>query len=240
MTHERSPMDDATRHRECWERLPWLVNETLDAREHARIEAHLRACRECQEELALQRNVRDAIRSEEPVILAPQAALQKLMQRIDTDETSTDVEAPGREGAGPSPRTAVRWPRWVAVAAGLQGAAIALLLLNQWRTPAEDLLNAPRFTTLSEPEAGAGPVIRVVFAAGVALNDVNAILRSVDAQIVAGPSEAGVYTLALRTGTADVRPDRIGDALDMNNALARLRADSRVLFAESALTRTAP
>ena len=71
----------------------------------------------------------------------------------------------------------------------------------------------------------------------MALDDVNAMLRSVDAQIVAGPSEAGVYTLALRRRSDAAAT---GDAAVIDAALLRLRADARVLFAESAVTRSAP
>jgi hypothetical protein len=70
------------------------------------------------------------------------------------------------------------------------------------------------------------PVIRVVFAGNVALDDMGRVVRSVDAQIIAGPSEAGVYTLGLATGAAD-EPG-------INKALAQLRADTRVKFAEPA------
>ena len=77
--------------------------------------------------------------------------------------------------------------------------------------------------------AASGPVIRLVFHTGVALQDVNALLRAVDAQVVAGPSEAGVYTIALKDRRATP---------DIDAALARLRADPRVLFAEAALARS--
>ena len=76
------------------------------------------------------------------------------------------------------------------------------------------------------------PVIRVVFAGNVALDDMNRVLRSVDAQVIAGPSEAGVYTLGLAPSTAG------GSGVDQ--ALAQLRADSRVRFAEPADAYEAP
>ena len=77
-----------------------------------------------------------------------------------------------------------------------------------------------------------GPVIRVVFAGNVALDDMNRVLRGIGAQIIAGPSEAGVYTLGLAAGSAD----RSG----VEKAIAQLRTDGRVLFAEPALASEAP
>ena len=221
-------------HRECWEQIPWLVNDTLDPGEHSRIEPHLRDCRECQEELKEQQRVRAAMRADAPIVLAPQTALQKLMQRIDAHEAAapcTEAETSQRDLAAPSVRSA-RWPRWVAVAAAVQGVVVALVLATQQR---DDVLQAPRFETLTTEPAvrAAGPVLRVVFEAGVPVSDVNAVLRSVGAQIIAGPSEAGVYTLALKLDGAQMEAGT--DA-----ALAQLRADARVLFAETAVTRTTP
>jgi hypothetical protein len=77
-----------------------------------------------------------------------------------------------------------------------------------------------------------GPVIRVVFAGNVALDDMNRVLRGIGAQIIAGPSEAGVYTLGLAAGTADKS--------GVEKAIAQLRADGRVMFAEPALASEAP
>jgi hypothetical protein len=252
MTHDNdSPLSPA-RHRECWGQIPWIANGTLAPHEangtlapheYERIEAHLRACRECQDELDVQQRVRDAMRADDAVVLAPQSALQKLMQRIDAEHAPPEVDAP----PGDAPATPVQTPsrssrssrssRWLAIAAAVQAVAIAWLLAAQLRS-ADEASTEPRFETLTQPRVVPdGPVIRVVFAAEAALGDVNAILRSVDAQIVAGPSEAGVYTLALEPAPGDAES---GDMAVIDAALLRLRADGRVLFAESAMSRTAP
>ena len=49
------------------------------------------------------------------------------------------------------------------------------------------------------------------------------LLRSVDAQVIAGPTEAGVYTLRLDTGAA-MRPPSPDSP--------QVRADGSVIFAE--------
>ncbi len=77
-------------HGECWNMLPWIANESAAAKDVARVEAHLRDCPECQQELEFQRELRSAIRAEDAVVLAPQTSLQKLMQRIDTVEDIND------------------------------------------------------------------------------------------------------------------------------------------------------
>jgi hypothetical protein len=70
--------------------------------------------------------------------------------------------------------------------------------------------------------------MRVVFRRDVAVAEVNALLRQLPAQIVAGPSEAGVYTLAVPVANPNTA-DKKKVAADL---LARVRADTRVLFAE--------
>ncbi|MGH8238558.1 MAG: hypothetical protein ACREXP_16255, partial [Steroidobacteraceae bacterium] len=76
------------------------------------------------------------------------------------------------------------------------------------------------------------PVVRVVFAGNIAHDVMNRLLRSIDAQIIAGPSEAGVYTLGLSASSSD--------KASADQAAAQLRADNRVMFAEVVITSEAP
>ena len=221
-------------HGECWNLLPWIANESAAAKDMARVEEHLRDCRECQEELNFQRQLREAIRSEEAIVLAPQTSLHKLMQRIDSAADMDDEHevAP----AAVEPVVARREParlRWLPIAAAVQGIAIAGLLAALW-SQSRDELTAGRYSVLTTPTAAVagGPVIRVVFGGNVALDDMNRVLRSIDAQIIAGPSEAGVYTLGLASGAADKS--------GVEKAIAQLRADGRVMFAEPAVASEAP
>jgi hypothetical protein len=221
-------------HGECWNLLPWIANESAAAKDMARVEEHLRDCRECQEELGFQRQLREAIRSEEAIVLAPQTSLQKLMQRIDsvadTDDEHEVAPAPAE------PVVARREParlRWLPIAAAVHGIAIAGLLAALW-SQSRDELAAGRYSVLTTPTAAVarGPVIRVVFGGNVALDEMNRVLRSIDAQIIAGPSEAGVYTLGLASAAADKS--------GVEKAIAQLRADGRVMFAEPAVASEAP
>ena len=221
-------------HGECWNLLPWIANESAAAKELARVEEHLRDCRECQEELTFQRQLREAIRSEEAIVLAPQTSLNKLMQRIDSAADMDDEQ--GVAPAAVEPVVARREParlRWLPIAAAVQGIAIAGLLAALW-SQSRDELTAGRYSVLTTPTAAVagGPVIRVVFGGNVALADINRVLRSIDAQIIAGPSEAGVYTLGLASGAADKS--------GVEKAIAQLRADGRVMFAEPAVASEAP
>lgn len=227
-------------HGECWNLLPWIANESAAPKDVARVEAHLNGCEECQKELEFQRQLRNAIRSEEAIVLAPQTSLQKLIRRIDgVEEVMTEcaaaqaTQAISAEVVSLTPREPTRWPaRWLPIAAAVQGIAITGLLTALW-FQSREALTEPRFTTLTTQAAVArGPVIRVVFAGSAALDEVNQVLRSIDAQIVAGPSEAGVYTLGLAADSSH--------GSNLEQAIARLRADGRIMFAEPAVATDSP
>jgi hypothetical protein len=221
-------------HGECWNLLPWIANESAAARDVARAEVHLRDCRECQEELEFQRQLRNAIRAEDAVVLAPQTSLQKLMQRIDTVEDIDDEpQATPADAVALPRRKPALWSRWLPIAAAVQGIVIAALLAALWMQ-SSDTLNEARYTMLVSPDkpVAHGQVIRVVFTGDVALDEMNRVLRSIDAQVIAGPSEAGVYTLGLAASAQDES--------QVNQALAQLRADSHVRFAERVATSEAP
>ena len=214
-------------HRYCWDLLPWVANERISAIDLRRIEPHLHECTACQKELATQRRLREVMRTEAPIVIAPQASFQKLLQRIDAQEDGEFLDT-SSVNARPSPvRARVRpAPRWLVVAASVQALIIGLLLAGGW-FQSQALLTAPRFTTLTTPASTPqGPVIRVVFRDQITVGELNAIVRSLDAHVVAGPSSAGVYTLQL---AGEHR-----SSADVEQLAAKLRLDTRVLFSEPA------
>lgn len=209
-------------HRECWELLPWVANDRVSPIDAARIAPHLQECESCRAELESQRRLRETIRAEEPLILAPQASFQKLMQRID-DHESRKRTLNEHEQVVPQSRA----PRWLAVAASIQAIAIALLLVLLWFESQEQMME-PRFATLASPATMAsGPVIRIVFREEVSVAELNQLLRALDAHIIAGPNTAGVFTLQLSAERATTEK--------VEAIAAELRADERVLFSEPAI-----
>src|SRR5215469_18262602 len=95
--------DVAMSHEETWLLLPWLANGRLSAAERVRAEQHVRACRECTREVALQRLWSEKLTEPERVTHAPGPSFRKLMQRIDAE-----AEAPV---AAPAPAPAARAAR---------------------------------------------------------------------------------------------------------------------------------
>jgi hypothetical protein len=214
-------------HQECWELLPWVVNGRLSSADAARVSEHLRECTHCSEELHVQQQLCEALRRDDAVLLAPQASLKKLWQRFDgvAPAAAGEAEPDAHDAVASVPAAGdadggnLRRLRGVLAAQTLL--IVGLLGLAGWQT--SERWHAPRFVTMTSPasaEARTGSV-RVVFMPAAAMQDVNPLLRSLHAEILAGPSSAGVFTLGLPTGVnADV-------------AARQLRSDPRVQFAEA-------
>ena len=210
-------------HEDCWKLLPWFVTGRLSASDQQRVERHLEECAACRAELAEQRELCLHIRRDEPLLLAPQASLQKMMARIDQGEPEVLLDEDA-DHVAPEPARTPRPRRWLAMAAAVQTIMIVFLLAFVGRQTAEDM-TAPKFNTLSSPAAPSvrGPILRVVFKPEMPASQMQSLLHSVHAQVVAGPTEAGVYTLQL---------DQKRDASEVSRTLEQVRADSNVIFAE--------
>ena len=207
-------------HEHAWQLLPWFVTGRLSNDDAQRIERHLETCAECRAELEAQRELAAAFRRDDPVMLAPQASLQKLLARVDRSVPESSEVIPTRK-----PRS----PQWFAIAAAVPAFAIGASFVLLWQQ-FDDRLHAPRFTTLTNSSvASAGPTLRVVFRPETRTDALQRVVRSIDAQIVAGPTEAGVYTLRLTQSMSEQR---------LAATLTRVRGEREVLFAEHVLERS--
>jgi hypothetical protein len=219
--------------------LPWLVAGRLGAAEAARVESHLVECETCRRDRAEQQVLRGLMREDDRIGYSPQPAMQKLMSRIDELErelpdageapaTQPAIESDAGDSAALPPVAAV--PRWLMAALVVQTLGLGLLGATLWRQSSVD--DPAAYRTLSSTPAvdSRAPQVRVVFAPDTTVAEVARMVGAVEATIVAGPSEAGAYTLALPGDAA--RPS----ALDTH--VAQLRADTHVLFAEPVVAGT--
>jgi anti-sigma factor RsiW len=160
--------------------LPWYVNGTLDAAEHAAVDAHLGDCARCRADLELQRLVRAT-----PVASPPgdvDRGWLALRRRLEAEA------APKPPIASPVRRPA---PRWLMPALALQ-AAFGVVLAAAWLAP-------PRvgdYRTLGAAPAAPANAL-VVFRADATEAEIRAALRAVDARIVGGPTVTDAYLLRL-------------------------------------------
>lgn len=201
--------------------LPWLVAGALSPREAERVQQHIDECALCTEDLERERRVQAAI-CEEPVVeYAPQPGLQNLMNRIDEYEREMPAPAPTAvPDASHFSRRRFGTTRWLAAAVIVQAVGLGILGTLFWQRGVE--LRAPRFHTMSSSVAASSAAqLRVVFAPGMTVEALQGLLSEIKANVVSGPSEAGVYTLSLAQDSAS--PDSV---------LTKLRANESVMFAE--------
>ena len=200
-------------HEQCWEMIPWVVNGRASDAEQQAVLAHVEQCSQCREELARHRELHTHMRGDEGVIAAPNASWQKLLAQIDEQATAEAATAKTYRMKRP----------WLFAALWIQLVAIAVLTGALFRSAPS---SQPEYVTLSTPQPQTSDrhaAVRVVFSPTAQLNDINQLLRSVECEILAGPSEAGVYTLATEQGK------------DVRAIIATLRKHSDVLFAEPSL-----
>jgi hypothetical protein len=226
-------------HDDAWHALPFFVNGTLRGSTQADLDAHLAQCAECRSEVAMQFRVRDAIVLEDVREETAQTSFDQLWERI-TDHTAV-VEGAVGTGAGaaagtgmgggvhtaaPATAAARHTPagamlKWLVAAVVVEGIGLVALGAMTWNGSAALSTNAD-YRTLSTPAAQlAAGQIRAVFASDLALGNLQALLSGSRLSVVGGPTEAGVFTLALDDENGSV------DA-----ALTGLRHSPAVRFAE--------
>jgi hypothetical protein len=203
--------------------LPWYLNGTLAESDARLVATHLERCATCRSDAAGLGRVRAVLRSPEPVEHAPHAGLHRLMQRVAAAE-ALDA-ASGATRAPMSSRGGRGTVRWLAAAVVVQAVALAVFGAALFGGSTDE---EARFRTLTAPTVSPpAAALRVAFAPTMTLAEVQELLHAHRLAVLAGPSEAGLFTLAI-SADADAAKDADGRAA----ALARLRADPRVRFAE--------
>lgn len=210
-------------HTQIWELLPWFVNGRLDDTERARVEAHQRECGACRDEIAVQRRICAAFAVQSPVEQIPAASLNKLRQRLDKAGTSeTERDRAGHEKL-PVVRAPASWIRAAPIAAALVMAAliVGIPAVRYWHHAGQGGDSSTYQTVSKAAPQHPRTVIRAVFAPTVTLKELQGLLDDAGLSIVSGPTEAGVYSLAMNGSESAAW------------SLQRLRAHDSVRFAET-------
>jgi anti-sigma-K factor RskA len=190
---------------------PWYLNGTLGSSERRRVDAHIRGCSTCRDELAKERRIYEEMAVAPSVEYMPAPSLKRLQAAI--DDRNAELT--------PSRAAVVRrLPPWRALAAAsiaLAAVAVGFLTANRWWR-----LQGPNYhtvtTSITHPQ---DEVIRAVFAPTITLVRLQGILAEAQLRIISGPTEAGVYSLAATSHRA------------VDASLAHLRNHPEVRFAES-------
>jgi anti-sigma factor RsiW len=184
------------------ELLPWYVNGTLSSTQALQVFQHIENCPHCAQEQQFLSGLQRHLHEQDVAASAPDWS--KLQQRIEK----------------PVPFDPPWWKRGLMPAMAL--AAVVAIVFVRMPSPAGKpeyrLMTSPT-TTLHAPRDAT--LLRVLLADGINRVAATQLFSSIDADVVAGPTPRGVYTLALRKNI----PDR--DAF-----IASLRINSQVAFAE--------
>jgi len=208
---------DAREHQAMSSLIPWYVNGSIGEAERQRVDAHLLRCADCRETLAQERCVYQAMNAERTVEYMPAASLKRLQARLDGIGAAAAADGAAREKTG---RGSMPWQGAMAASVAVMALALSVLAADRWMQFRAQ--TAPDYHTVTKPTARApDEVIRAVFSPTVTLVELQAILDEAGVRIVAGPTEAGCYSLAAESR----RP--------VNSSLALLRANAKVRFAES-------
>lgn len=209
-------------HERAWELIPWLVNGRLEDGAEPWLSQHVGSCEECRREIEAQKTLATGFTADARVEYAPQASFEKLATRIREFEDA-ESHGTGRHDR-PRPTPAVSMPRWLTATLAMQGAfVIALTVLVGFQ--AWNRMLEPNYRTLTsvDPSIPASGNLRLVLAPAATLHDFESIVAALKAQVIAGPSSAHVWTLAVPYAA---------DTPQFAELLRRLRADERVTLAE--------
>lgn len=204
---------DDPEHGEATRLLPWLVNDTLQGAERARVERHLAQCAACRHEMENLRVLQACIVQDEGDPLL-QHRLERINARLD-----------GVESAGGPWRVLLRVARqWWYTNPWMRGAFVAPAAILMLLTVGWLIQPAPQYyRTLGASPLRANPDAQIVVVFNDALpeRELRGLILRLNARIVDGPSPTGAYTLQVMQGARQA-------------ALAALRQDGAVIFAEPA------
>jgi hypothetical protein len=220
--------DHGIRHRSVHEvistLMPWYVNGTISELDRQKVDSHLRACTACCEELLQERCVYEGVGTEGGVGYISRPSLTRLNVALNGIAAGAQrLREPSRaERRSPSfmQRTGL-----MAASVAVLGLAVGLLVADRWTQLRAQQPQSDYYTVTTAIAHPPDEVVRAVFAPDMTLVELKTILDEAQLKIISGPSEAGVYSLAAKSG----RP--------VNVSLGLLRQHKTVRFAER--TRTA-
>jgi anti-sigma factor RsiW len=214
-------------HQRIWEVLPWYVNGSLAQPERERVEAHLAACRSCQEEVRTCRRTAAEIAGAGEVSPSPHPIqFQRLLARIEESERDERRHDGGWHILAPFRSLVQATPRPLRGALVAQAAVIFLLVgFLAWDAlrPSSPSPAPAVYRTLSDPAPAPVPTVRlrVMFSPQATEREIRGLLLGIRGKITDGPSPLGAYTVEVPAAGDPVRV-----------VLARLRSESQVTLAE--------
>jgi hypothetical protein len=214
--------DISSSHRQTWDLIPWVVNGTATDSERAAVQTHLERCADCRQELEFQQGLQATIAAQSSVEGDVRDSWRRLRSRLEpTERGEPALRVPGRRARS---GRGTQMP-WLVAAMVVQAIGLAALGAALWSRPLHDAPIAGAYRTLSAAESPQpSATIRVVFAAEVTVAQMQSMLAAARLQVLAGPSDVGVWTLG---------PARDSNRAATQAAVQELRTSPEVRFAEA-------
>ena len=211
-----------TEHDDVSALIPWYVNGSISELDRQRVDSHLRACGICRDDLLLEHRVYRAMAAETAIEYMPATSLKRLQARLDgLDDKPAASDRPLVEQPRGQVRRGTPWRGLAAASVAVLAVALSLAAVDRW---IQFRAKAPTYYTVTASQARSpDEVIRAVFSPTITLVELQSILDEAQLKIISGPTEAGVYSLAAKSG----RP--------VSSSLALLRGHATVRFAEATL-----
>jgi len=207
--------------------IPWYVNGRIGERERRRVDAHLAQCAHCRDELTREQWVYRKMTAETAVEHIPAVSLHRLQARLDgigvaKSELEEEEEAADAAAAPKLRRRSMPWQGLMAASVAVMAVALSLLAADRWVQYRARAAAPPAYYTVTTAVPRApDEAIRAVFSPTITLSELQSILDEAQLRIVSGPTEAGVYSLAVKSRQP------------VSSSLALLRSHAQVRFAES-------
>jgi len=185
------------------ELLPWYVNGSLPAAQAQQVFQHIAQCSQCAAEQQFLSDLQQHVR--EQGVATPAPLWSKLQRRLDA-KTRNDNHW---------------WKRgWVpAMALAAVVAIVAVRMpLSSGQAPNYRLMTS---STSAVQDTHHAALLRVLLTNGNDQKAATQLFAGIDAEIVAGPTPRGVFTVALRK-----------DIADRTSFIESLRANGKIEFAE--------
>lgn len=226
--NKRSHQSVYSDHDEVLLLLPWFANGTLMSDDLEKVKNHLKVCLTCRRELAGFESLSASLLRQPSLEISYKPSFERLMVRIQQQEKVNLVaKRPARKNL--LTRFGEWFSTWSAptyLVPALATVTIAAFIPFLMRDDGLSSDTAQTFHTLAMPGSMAnyvGSDIQVVFSDDVSKQEITNLISAIQADILDGPSDRGIYTVRIRA-------DR-----DLQGSLARLRQNNRVVFAEPVL-----
>lgn len=178
-------------HHRAWEAIPWVVNGRASDVQRRSVEAHASECADCRAELTRQRELHVAMTQGQATVTNPDLGLQHLLKRIDqAADDSAQAPSVGTRSKAWNSGALVYGLTFAVVVEAIGISVLGIGLLSRTGS-------APRYETLSSMATREiAATIRIVPATSMRLGELQALLASLELQVVAGPNAVGAYALA--------------------------------------------